>query len=290
MNEKKRPVFPKAPSHPRHNDYLKNSPKTKNKKVNAERNKAEELIKEDPYKTVEEWNEEFINSIFNYTNNTGSTQDMTQDGHILYNPYLYTWQPTTNPYPYTWRPIINPNPHGEPIEEERRGIKDTGQRTLFDTGAEKDLGGNRGRYDLLPLETLSLIYKYKGDESKSEFLRYIYESLADKEINNKVTYLIKALKAFIREILGKGLDKVVPDIAILYEKGAAKYAERDWEKGRPMIVYINSTLRHFFQAINGENDEDHYSAVVWNLLSCIDTIRRLPKLAYTLDIITDKEL
>ena len=54
-----------------------------------------------------------------------------------------------------------------------------------------------------------------------------------------------------------------------------------------MIVYVNSILRHFFQYVNGETDEDHKAAVVWNLMTCIDTIRRLPSMTYTLKEITE---
>jgi hypothetical protein len=48
-----------------------------------------------------------------------------------------------------------------------------------------------------------------------------------------------------------------------------------------MEIFINSTLRHFLQYLNKETDENHGIAVVWNLISCIDTIRRMPSLAYT---------
>lgn len=152
----------------------------------------------------------------------------------------------------------------------------------FDTGAIKDLG--RGRYDLLPLETLSIIYKYSGDTDVADFLNNIYRSLVEKEIDQKVQALLGAVQVFLDNHLKTSLNNIVDDLAKLFEAGAEKYPERDWEKGRPMIVYINSTLRHFFQVLNEETDENHEAAVVWNLLTCIDTIRRLPSLAYTLDI------
>lgn len=166
--------------------------------------------------------------------------------------------------------------------------KDTGERTKFNTGAEKDLGGIRGRYDLLPLETLSLIYKHQGDETIFEFLDNIYQALVVKDTTSKAKHLATALRYFTTKILGVKLNKVVPSVAVMFELGAKKYSERDWEKGRPMIVYINSTLRHFFQVLNEETDENHEAAVVWNLLTCIDTIRRLPSLAYTLDVFKEE--
>lgn len=166
-------------------------------------------------------------------------------------------------------------------------IKDTGNRVKFNTGAEKDIAEGRGRYDLLPLETLSMLYREQDREGTAKFIDCIYTSLTVTKINDKIKSLNQALKAFIDYITEESLDTFVPVIALMFEKGAKKYAERDWEKGRPMIVYVNSILRHFFQYVNGETDEDHKAAVVWNLMTCMDTIRRLPSMAYTLNEITE---
>lgn len=40
MSEKKRPIFPEAPSYPKHNDYSKNSPKTESKEPNLKNNRT----------------------------------------------------------------------------------------------------------------------------------------------------------------------------------------------------------------------------------------------------------
>lgn len=40
MSEKKRPIFPEAPSYPKHNDYPKNSPKTESKEPNLKNNRT----------------------------------------------------------------------------------------------------------------------------------------------------------------------------------------------------------------------------------------------------------
>lgn len=49
------------------------------------------------------------------------------------------------------------------------------------------------------------------------------------------------------------------------ENGANKYSDRNWEKGQPLSVYINSALRHIVKLMLGLKDEDHASAAVWNL-------------------------
>lgn len=53
-----------------------------------------------------------------------------------------------------------------------------------------------------------------------------------------------------------------------YGKGAIKYSERNWEKAstvEEMARFKASAFRHFIQWFNGDRDEDHMSAVIFNL-------------------------
>lgn len=57
-------------------------------------------------------------------------------------------------------------------------------------------------------------------------------------------------------------------LAELYGKGAVKYAERNWEKAstaEELARFEASAWRHFVQYMRGDRDEDHVSAVVFNL-------------------------
>jgi hypothetical protein len=68
---------------------------------------------------------------------------------------------------------------------------------------------------------------------------------------------------------GKGRFDLIPfegvrRLALWYEKGAKKYADRNWEKGIPCSNSMNSLLRHAFKASAGWDDEDHLAAIVWN--------------------------
>ena len=60
-------------------------------------------------------------------------------------------------------------------------------------------------------------------------------------------------------------------IAGVLERGAAKYGDRNFEKGIPLMRYIDSGLRHTFEVIEGKTDEDHAAQAAWNLLSFIQT-------------------
>lgn len=58
-------------------------------------------------------------------------------------------------------------------------------------------------------------------------------------------------------------------VAQLMARGAEKYDERNWEKAtgtEELERFKSSALRHLMQWVAGETDEDHASAVVFNLL------------------------
>ena len=82
---------------------------------------------------------------------------------------------------------------------------------------------------------------------------------------------------------GKGAYHLLPyepmrRVAMLYEQGARKYADRNWEKGLPTSNCYNSMLRHAFKAGEGMDDEDHLAAVVWNAFAIMFMEKHHPEL------------
>jgi dATP/dGTP diphosphohydrolase, N-terminal len=66
-------------------------------------------------------------------------------------------------------------------------------------------------------------------------------------------------------------------LAVHLEKGANKYAARNWEKGIPLRRSFESMIRHAYQWLNGDQDEDHLAAVACNIMFIThteDLIRR----------------
>lgn len=54
-------------------------------------------------------------------------------------------------------------------------------------------------------------------------------------------------------------------------KGAKKYSPRNWQKAETkeeMERFIASSYRHFFAYMSGEETEDHFSAIIFNLCGC----------------------
>ncbi len=75
---------------------------------------------------------------------------------------------------------------------------------------------------------------------------------------------------------GKGRFDLITPIALrrlagVYERGAVKYADRNWEKGIPLGRFMDSALRHLNQYIEGNRDEDHLAQAMWNIASAIHT-------------------
>jgi hypothetical protein len=48
-------------------------------------------------------------------------------------------------------------------------------------------------------------------------------------------------------------------------RGAEKYGERNWEQGIPVSRFYASALRHLMQWREGDSQEDHLAAVLFNV-------------------------
>lgn len=58
-------------------------------------------------------------------------------------------------------------------------------------------------------------------------------------------------------------------LALMYERGAAKYDDRNWEKGQPVTRVMDCALRHLNKHLAGWRDEDHLAAALWNVAAMI---------------------
>ena len=84
---------------------------------------------------------------------------------------------------------------------------------------------------------------------------------------------------------GKGRYDLLSPIALKayakrMEDGMSKYGERNWEKGQPIMSYLDSAMRHIWNYIDDcmqgvVCEEDHLGASMWNVASCIHTIEMI---------------
>jgi hypothetical protein len=71
---------------------------------------------------------------------------------------------------------------------------------------------------------------------------------------------------------GKGRFDLIPtlplrELAIHYEQGSAKYGDYNWQKGQPLMRYVDSALRHLNALVAGEATENHAIAAAWNMFA-----------------------
>ena len=194
--------------------------------------------------------------------------------------------------------------------EEFNPIKDSGSRTIFDSGANRDSKENNGRIDLMPEAVVADLCDYAPNNA------YVKEREAllmrgtddygrctdDFKYNGNTDALIRAMYEFIigKEIfldeykklaaeLGCEIDvnaitakqivsaTMIP-LSVHFKNGTLKYGERNWEKGIPLHSYIDSSGRHYHKINAGFMDEPHHLAVLWNLMCAIWTYDNLPKM------------
>lgn len=56
-------------------------------------------------------------------------------------------------------------------------------------------------------------------------------------------------------------------LALHYTKGAKVHGRDNWKKSQNLITFKQSAYRHFIAWQNGDTDEDHASALIWNVFS-----------------------
>lgn len=163
--------------------------------------------------------------------------------------------------------IGNPNPISP--DEVHAVIKDSGDRTKFETGAVRDMREGKGRCDLMPLEVVARIIG-----GNNHFPDPIIDNICLFLDSRETFYLYVALdffaeKAYNHNFFGGNCPDMMLEVAKHFEEGAKKYGESNWRMGIPVNCYIDSAIRHYLKWLRGDNDEPHDRAFVWNIMCCI---------------------
>jgi hypothetical protein len=146
-------------------------------------------------------------------------------------------------------------------------IKDSGDRTEFETGAVRDMREGKGRCDLLPLDVISQLFN-----DNDVFMR-----IEHFQNRNDVVYLRIALDTFCTQH-NWDIHTMILEVAKHFEEGAKKYGENNWQKGIPVRCYIDSAVRHYVKWLRGDQDEPHDRAFCWNILCAMWTCIHKPEL------------
>ena len=145
-------------------------------------------------------------------------------------------------------------------------LKDSGQRTEFESGAVRDLQVGKGRCDLLPLDII-------GELIKAPELNLIEEFKEKKDVK----YLYRATEMFAATT-NVDVFTLMIEVSKHFESGAIKYGDNNWKKGMGLHYYLSSAVRHFLEHKRGDTDEPHNRAFVWNLLCAAWTLKHKPEL------------
>ena len=150
-------------------------------------------------------------------------------------------------------------------------IKDSGNRTEFSTGAVRDIQEDKGRCDLVPLTVAAELF------SSCSVEKTILHSIGKFQETGDKDYITEAVRKFCA-VNGWYVTDCILEVSMHYKQGAEKYGERNWEKGIPLHSYIDSGVRHFLKHIDGQTDERHDRAFVWNMLGAIWTMEHKPEM------------
>jgi hypothetical protein len=185
--------------------------------------------------------------------------------------------------PQTWDGLIlnseieagtkeEPDKKIKPEPERQNPIKDSGERTKFESGAVRDMHEGKGRCDLLPLKVVAKLPK--PDEPNLHLL-YV---LADYQKEGSSRLLYTACSLIREEFFNGDAISEMLELAIHFEDGCKKYGENNWQKGIPVHSFIDSAIRHYLKHKRGDTDERHDRACLWNLVCAIWTVENKPEL------------
>ena len=148
-------------------------------------------------------------------------------------------------------------------------IKDSGNRTEFETGAVRDIQEGKGRCDLLPFDVVAMFIEGRYSEIISAFASF--------QRSGDIFYLQAALGLFTG-LHFEDVYTMLLETAKHFEEGAKKYGEWNWQKGIPVQRYIDSAVRHLLKWLRDDDDEPHDLAFCWNTICAIWTCKNKPEL------------
>lgn len=164
---------------------------------------------------------------------------------------------------------------------DERKILDSGERREFSSGAVRDISENKGRMDLLPLGIVSTLAEaYYSDDRppvNNLSIMIVFRAIDNFMRTGDTKHIYYCVCGFIDDNYSSKFETAILDLAIHYEQGAKKYAERNWEKGINCHCYIDSGLRHFLKLKRGDVDEPHDRAFMWNMLGLLWTLENKPE-------------
>lgn len=149
--------------------------------------------------------------------------------------------------------------------------KDTGERASFSGGMVRDSEATKTRWDLIPNELFDRVMDDGKNTNFIQAFRYWQET------GDGAADVIRVLIQL--DCAGDTLE-FFKRVADLMARGAEKYDEWNWQKGKDGVVYeryFRSADRHFKQYLLGDRTEDHAVAIYFNLNGRIYVANQIAK-------------
>ena len=146
-------------------------------------------------------------------------------------------------------------------------IKDSGKRTVFETGAVREIDDAKGRCDLA--------YNRGWFDATGDVF-YVY--LEDFVRTGDREEIVGAITHAVARCFDGDYNTAYLETSKHYAEGGKKYSDRNMEKGIPWHSMVDSALRHYTKWRRGDDDEPHARAVIWNLLTLLYMVDNKPEL------------
>lgn len=134
-------------------------------------------------------------------------------------------------------------------------MKDSGERQVFEGGAQRDTALGKMPFHLLGPLGFDLLAARTSDEKLSSLLASISGAL----VLNTAAYYKYSLQSAL-DLWG------FERLCHWLELGSRKYEKFNWAKGMPFTRVVDSLGRHAYALVYDKKDEDHGAAMMCNLL------------------------
>ena len=162
-------------------------------------------------------------------------------------------------------------------QKKLNGLADSGARTTFETGAQRELTEDKGRCDLLPLDVIGT-YIYVCLENSDAPISGILNKIDGFRESSNPELIMDVINTFIDIAYDGSFTTAILELSKHYAAGAIKYADRNWEKGLPLHSFVDSGVRHLLKWCRADQDEPHDRAFLWNMFGLLWTFKHHPEL------------
>lgn len=153
-------------------------------------------------------------------------------------------------------------------------IKDSGERRTFESGAVRDIQADKGACWMLPLDEVKDIFEIVKSVHPDMF--YIFREIAQYIRTKDSNKIYNAIILFC-DIRKWSIPTMLLELSKHFEEGAEKYDAFNWCLGIKAHCYVDSAIRHLLKWADGQTDEPHDRAFVWNLFCLLWTVHNRPE-------------